>query len=168
LARERIERKEWVMRLHTTPKVVVDCLHDAGIPYEVATHWRSDSARGEAAALGIDPREVAKTIILSTPDGFVRAVVRASDRIDLHKAREVLGAHVALATERELADGYPEYELGAVPPIVDGHADPIVIDERLRELSAVYIEGGTHEQSLLVRTTDLIDQDRATVAPISE
>ena len=156
------------MRLHTTPKVVVDCLHEAGIPYQVVSHWRSESASGEAAALGLDPREVAKTIVLATPGGFVRAVVRAADRIDLHKVREVVGSHVALATEQELAGAYPEYELGAVPPIADGHADRIVIDERLRDLSAVYIEGGTHEQSLLVRTTDLIDQEGASVAAISE
>lgn len=156
------------MRLHTTPKVVVDCLDDAGIPYRTVMHWRSDSARGEAAALGTDPREVAKTIVLSTPDGFVRAVVRASDRIDLHKVRALLGAHVALATEEELAGAYPEYELGAVPPIVDGHADPILIDTRLRDFPLVYIEGGSHEQSLLVRTSDLIDQDGASVIRISE
>jgi Ala-tRNA(Pro) deacylase len=156
------------MRLHTTPRVVTDSLSDAGIPFKVVTHWRSDSASGEAAALGADAREVAKTIVLSTPDGFVRAVVRASDRIDMHRVREVIDTHVGLASEEELAGAYPEYELGAVPPIVDGHADPIVIDERLRSLSAVYIEGGTHEQSLLVRTADLIEQEGARVAAISE
>jgi Ala-tRNA(Pro) deacylase len=156
------------MKLHTTPKALVDCLHEAGIPYKIVSHWRSESASGEAVALGIDPHEVAKTIVLSTPDGFVRAVVQATDRIDLHKVREMVGSHVALATEEELAGAYPEYELGAVPPIADGHADRIVIDERLRDHLVVYFEGGTHEQSLLVRMTDLIDQDGATVAAISE
>lgn len=156
------------MRLHTTPKALVDCLHEADIPYKVVSHWRSESASGEAAALGIDPREVAKTIVLATPDGFVRAVVQAADRIDLHKVRELVGSHVALATEEELARAYPEYELGAVPPIADSHGDRIVIDERLLGRSVVYFEGGTHEQSLLVRMTDLIDQDGAIVAAISE
>jgi Ala-tRNA(Pro) deacylase len=151
-----------------TPTVVVDSLQEAGIPYEIVAHPRSDTARSEAAALGIDPRLVGKTIILSTPDGFVRAVVRASDRIDLHLARAVLGAKVALATEEELAGAYPEYELGAVPPIVDDHLDPIVIDERLLDLDAVYVEAGTHERSLFLKTTDLVGQDGATVASLSE
>ena len=156
------------MRLHTTPKALEDHLRGADIPYEVISHWRSQTASGEAAALGVDRRQVAKTIVLSTPEGFVRAVVRAADRVDLHKVRKLVGSHVELATEEELAGAYPEYELGAVPPIADDHADRIVIDDRLRDLSVVYFEAGTHEQSLRLRMTDLIEQERTRVAAIAE
>ena len=60
--------------------------------YELIPHRRTNTAVGEAEAHA-DPSQVAKTIVLSTPDGFVRAVLPASERLDLHKVRHFLGTN---------------------------------------------------------------------------
>jgi hypothetical protein len=53
-------------------------------------HPRTTTAAAEAHVLGLEPRDVAKTVVLSTPDGFLRAVLPASERLDLGKVRALL------------------------------------------------------------------------------
>ena len=58
---------------------------------------------------------------LTTSAGFVRAVLPASDRLDLGKLREILGRKdVEQATEAVLAGAYAEFEVGAVPQLTGG------------------------------------------------
>lgn len=92
--------------------------------------------RRSGAALGIAAHEVAKTIVLATGRGFVRAVIPASDRLDVRKLREVLDLHEQphLAHEGELAAGYPAFELGAVPPVGGPSGDPVLADGSFGEL----------------------------------
>ena len=120
-------------------------------------HARTDTAAAEAEALGIQPEEVAKTLVLSTPAGYVRAVLPASERIDLHKVREHVegGKRVHLATEEDLGRDYPEFELGAVPPF-GGPDDGVLVDSRLATRETVVLEAGSHEQSVRLRAADLI------------
>ena len=55
------------------------------------------------------------------PTGYARAVLPASERLDLRKlgdfARRPASKKVHLASEEALARDYPEFELGAVPPL---------------------------------------------------
>ena len=96
---------------------VTTVLDDAGVEYELLSHVRTERAADEAAALGLPPTAVAKTLVLTAPEGHVRVVLPASERIDLRKARNYVegGKRVHLATEEELARDYPEFELGAAP-----------------------------------------------------
>ena len=75
------------MTARTAPQRLVDELERASIAYELVEHARTTTAAAEARVLGIGPHEVAKTVVLTTPEGFVRAVLPASDRIDLGKLR---------------------------------------------------------------------------------
>jgi Ala-tRNA(Pro) deacylase len=144
-------------------------LDEAGARYELLTHVRTESAAAEAEALGIAPADVAKTLVVRTPEGYVRAVLPASERIDLRKLREVRGGgkkQVHLASEEHLARDYPEFELGAVPPIGGGRRDPVVIDSRLAERGSLVLEAGSHEESVRVSTGDLLRVSEAEVADI--
>src|SRR5213592_1388540 len=117
-------------------RVIVDVTHlldEAGIDFDVLEHARTERAAEEAAALGIEPDEVAKTLVLVASSGNVRAVVAASERIDLRKVAAMLGVSgkkVHLASEDSLARDYPDFELGAVPPF-GGRRDQVLVDERL-------------------------------------
>jgi len=151
--------------VHTAPKTLLDELDNAGVAYELISHQRTESATAEAAALGVHPREVAKTLVLTTPEGFVLAVLPASERLDLPKVRDFLGANdVELASEELLAGAYPEFELGAVPPFV--HGDRVLVDTRVCENVSVLLDAGTHEQSLRVKTRDLVSLSSALLADI--
>ena len=66
-------------------------LDDAGIGYELLRHEHTESALAEAQALGIPAVDVAKTLVVKTAGGYVRAVLPASARLDLRKLREIRG-----------------------------------------------------------------------------
>jgi Ala-tRNA(Pro) deacylase len=142
-------------------------LDRARVPYDLIPHERTMTALAEARAVGAEPQNVAKTVVLESEDGFVRAVLPASERVDLHKVREVLHAReVELATEATLAGAYPDFELGAVPPLGGPTNDPVLVDRRLTTCAAVVFEAGRHDESVRLKPDDLVAVTGATVADI--
>jgi len=138
-----------------------------GIGYELLEHARTDRAADEAAALGLDPDEIAKTIVVTTGAENLRVLLPASERLDMHKLRDLLeaGKELHLLTEEALGSEYPEFELGAVPP-VGGRDDGVVVDRRIAALERVVFEAGVHDRSARVRTADLVIRAAARVADV--
>src|SRR6266496_2683858 len=136
--------------------------------YELIEHGRTETAAEEAEAVGIPPAEVAKTVVLTTEQGHVRAVLSAGDRLDIHKARILLGGgkSARLATESELADAYPMFELGAVPPFGGPEGDRVLVDRALAQRESVVLEAGSHEQSVRMQTRDLLALAKGEIADI--
>jgi Ala-tRNA(Pro) deacylase len=148
---------------------VTSMLDGAGAQYELLEHEPTESGITEARALGVPAEAVAKTLILDTPSGHVRALIPASDRIDMRKAAELLEQnrhHVHLASEEELARDYPEFELGAVPPLAGSRREPVLVDARLVERDSVLFEAGSHRQSVRVATSDLLSLTQARTGDI--
>jgi Ala-tRNA(Pro) deacylase len=136
---------------------LTDTLDRAGVAYELLEHTRTERAAAEAEALGLSLHEVAKTIIVGTPEGNVRVVLPASERLDIHKVREFVGGgkETHLLAEEDLVREYPEFELGAVPP-VGGPKDRVILDRRLAGRDTFVIEAGAHDQSVRLRPQGLI------------
>ena len=143
-------------------------LDEAGIEYELLSHAHTERAADEAEALGLPPAAVAKTLVLAAPEGHVRVVLPASERIDLHKVRDHVegGKSIHLATEDELARDYPEFELGAVPPFGGAAGDRALVDSRVAEQRSVVLEAGSHEQSVRLGTADLLKLTGAEIVDI--
>lgn len=145
-------------------------LDEAGVSYERLPHAHTESALAEAGALGVDPNEVGKTLVVSTPVGYVRTIVPAARRLDERKVAEVVGAgrkKVHLATEDALRRD-SEFELGAVPPVGGSRREPVIVDERLAGRDSVVVEAGSHDESCRLSTQDLIRLTAAQVADICE
>lgn len=143
-------------------------LEERQIAHELLLHARTLRASDEAAALGLPSDEVGKTVIVSTPQGPIRTVVSAADRLSMPKLRKLLGGgnEMRLAGEEELGGAYPMFELGAVPPFGGPHGDRVVIDEALAKHDRVVVEAGSHDQSVRLLMKDLIAIASATVADI--
>lgn len=154
----------------TGVEVVTGHLDGAGVAYEVVEHEPTKSATAEAAITNRQADEVAKTVILQDGEEYVLAVVPASERIDLHKVREVLGApkSLRLATEAEIARDFPMLEVGAAPPFGPMTPRAEVIDNRLLEADRVLCAGGDHRHSVLVDPRDVVRMTGAQTADISE
>jgi Ala-tRNA(Pro) deacylase len=144
-------------------------LDEAGVEYELLSHARTETATAEAEALGIDPQDVAKTLVVSTPGGYVRVVLPASERLDMHKLRDHVegGKRIHLATEDDLGRDYPGFELGAVPPF-GGSGDRVLVDSGLAKREQVVLEAGSHEQSVRIRTADLLALTKAQVVDLAQ
>jgi Ala-tRNA(Pro) deacylase len=137
------------------------------VSYELIAHRHTETAVAEAKAVGADPAGVAKTLILATPFGLVRVVIAASDRLDLAKTRLALNTEdVELASETSLVGAYPEFELGAVPPL-GGPYDRVLVDVRLLECPTIVFEAGTHDESIRIRPSELLSAADAEVADLA-
>lgn len=153
---------------HQPADALIDALKREHVPYELVPHRHTETAVAEAEALHVDPHQVAKTLILRTPSGYVRAVLRAADRLDLEKARFALDTvDVELASEVDLVAAYPEFELGAVPP-VGGPYDRVLVDERVFDYPFVVFEAGTHDESIRLRPGEFLSVADAEVADLAE
>jgi Ala-tRNA(Pro) deacylase len=147
---------------------VVGVLEEAGIDFDVVEHARTVRALDEAAALGVGAEDVAKTLVLVAPSGNVRAVLAATERIELSKVAAELGVSgkkVRLASEDDLARDYPEFELGGVPPF-GGREDQVLVDERLAGRDSVVVEAGSHDRSVRLKAADLVRLTGAQVVDI--
>lgn len=150
--------------------VLTRLLDAEGVEYQLIPHTHTERATDEAEALGLPLDTVAKTLVVTTPSGYVRAVVPAAARLDLHKVRELLGAgskKVHLASEADLGRDFPEFELGAVPP-VGGRRDPVLLDGRLSEVGELVFEAGTHDESVRLQADALRRIADVKVADICE
>jgi Ala-tRNA(Pro) deacylase len=149
---------------------LIDGLTREHVDYELIEHDKTMTAIDEAQAVGIAPADVAKTIVLATDEGHVRLVLSAGDRLDMHKVRTLLdaGKSARLATEDELRDAYPMFEVGAVPPFGGPDGDRVIVDRALAERESVVLEAGSHEQSVRLQTRDLLTLTKAELADIRE
>lgn len=141
-------------------------LDEAGASYELLPHAHTESATAEADALGVPADDVAKTLVVTTPEGYVRAVVPASCRLDLRKLRGAGKKKVHLASEEDLRHDYPEFDLGAVPPLGGERRDRVIVDRRVAERESVVLEAGSHDESVRIASADLVRAARAEIADI--
>ena len=143
-------------------------LDEQGISYEVVEHLDTYSAADEARAAGVPPDHAAKTIALHDHDRLRLAVIPASRRLDLHKAREVLGARssLRLASEEEMASEAAGFEVGALPPLGPLLPAPEIVDLRLLEHEQILFSGGDHRHSVLIDPNDLVEIVQPAVADI--
>lgn len=145
-------------------------LDDASIGYEVIHHRVDYSAMETAHDTHTPGREFAKTVVLATPEGHVMAVLPATSRVDLLRfARAVGAAEVRLATEDELADLFPDCQVGAEPPFGRLYGVPVFVDASLADQEHITFNAGTHDEAIRMRFADYekLEQPRraAFVAP---
>jgi len=148
---------------------VTEFLEREGVPYEVVEHERTQTAAAEARATGVPPANVAKTVVLRDQNRLRLAVIPASERLDMRKLKEALGSRgLRLVTEREMAEEFDGFEVGAVPPFGPMIGALELVDERLLEHDRILCCGGDHEHGVLVDPRDVVQAGEARVADICE
>jgi Ala-tRNA(Pro) deacylase len=147
---------------------IVEFLDGAGIGYELVEHEPVMSAAGEARVAHVPPDQVAKTVVLHDGSAYVIAAIPASERLDLHKLRELLGAtrQLRLADEDEIARDFPSLEVGAVPPFGPMVPAAEVIDRALLEQERILCPAGDHRHSVLVDPREVVRITAASTADI--
>lgn len=100
-----------------------------------------------AAALGVTPGQIAKTLSMRLPDEIVLLVTRGDARLDNRKYKQRFGAKARMldATEVEAVTGHP---VGGVCPF--GVARPLRVfcDVSLKSFAEVFPAGGTPDTAV--------------------
>lgn len=145
-------------------------LEEQGVDHEVVEHEEQFTAASEAQAAGVEPGDAAKDLILRDGDAYMLAVIPASQRLDLGKARDLFDASgsLRLATEEEIGRDFDRFDVGAIPPFGGLHGIPQVVDVKLLEHDRVLCSAGDHAHGVLLDPKEMVRITEAKTGDISE
>ena len=141
----------------------------AGIPFEVKRHDQVGSLVEAAAARGVDPARLIKTLVVRrADDDFLFVLVPGDRQISWPKLRALLGVSRLSMPSKEVAFEVTGYERGTITPFGSFHKWPVVADSRLSEPGPVSIGGGAHGVGVTVDAVELTTVLDATVADVTD
>lgn len=143
-------------------------LADLDVPYEVITHGRVGSLEEAAAARGVEPEALIKTLVVRRgPDDYLLVLVPGKRVIAWPRLRSLLGVNRLSMPDAEEAKAVTGYERGTITPFGTVTALPVVADETISG-HRVSIGGGDHGVAVMISGDDLIAVTGATVADVTD
>src|SRR5699024_12217312 len=120
-----------------------EALAASGLEHQVTRHGMVRSLAEAAAARGVAPADIIKTMVVHRCEGDFLFVLVPGDRtISWPKLRTLLGVNRLSMPDATTAKEVTGYERGTITPFGATTAWPVVADERIR--GRVSIGGGAH------------------------
>ena len=136
----------------------VGALTASGISFEVKRHGRVRSLEEAAAARGVEPRDIVKTLVVRRGEGdFLFVLVPGDREISWPKLRAHLGVNRMSMPDAATALEVTGYERGTITPFGSTTAWPVVADVTMSG-RVVSLGAGAHGVAAMV------DADAALVA----
>lgn len=154
-----------------TPAVVA--LQRAGVPHTVHPYeTASDGSRhayGQeaAAALGVSPSRIFKTLLASCDDRLAVAVVPVSASLDLKAFAAALGGKRAVMAESADAERATGYVVGGISPLGQRKRLPTVVDASALTLPTMYVSAGKRGLQVELAPAELVRLTEASTASIA-
>jgi len=150
----------------TTP--ALRSAQEAGFGYRVITHGPVRSLAEAAAARGVSPADVVKTLVVRRgADDFLFVLVPGDRTISWPKLRTLLGVSRLSLPDAEVAREVTGYERGTITPFGSLTPWPVIADERIagREIT---LGAGEHGVAIAAGADDILAVLGATVADVSD
>ena len=116
-----------------------------GVAYDLLPHTHSSSSMNSAQSAKISGQNLAKSVILEDDNGYLMAVIPATEHVQFRKVNHALNRHLVMATESELSSLFSDCELGAIPAVGSAYSMESIVDDKLFDCSDIYFESGNHE-----------------------
>ncbi|MBK9740029.1 MAG: YbaK/EbsC family protein [Actinobacteria bacterium] len=146
----------------------VHAMDDAGLTYRLVRHGRVSSLAEAAAARGVEPIDVIKTIVVRrADDDFLYILVPGDRTISWPKLRELLGINRMSLPDAASALEVTGYERGTITPFGSTRAWPVIADQRMsgREVS---LGAGAHGVAAVLDADAVVAALSATVADVTD
>ncbi len=156
----------------------IDVLRRAEVVYEViayeapAHHGRDRDERPSygqeaAAALGVDPARMFKTLIAQADDRLVAALVPVDRELDLKALAVAAGARRASLADPAAAQRATGSVVGGISPLGGRRRLPTFIDSTALDHATVLVSAGKRGLQLALRPGDLVRLTDATVVVLA-
>jgi len=143
-------------------------VHASGLEHEVLRHGPVRSLAEAAAARGVEPADVVKTMVVRRGEGDHLLVLVPGDRaISWPKLRTLLGVSRLSMPDAGVAREVTGYERGTITPFGATGALPVVADERMVG-RRVTLGAGGHGVAVAVDADAALAHLSATVADITD
>lgn len=125
------------------------------VPYELVSHPKVYTAHDVAQSLDVPGKLVAKVVVVKADGYFVMTVLPSTWRVDLKRLRDVLEAReVRLATEPEIANLFPDCQVGAMPPFGNLYGMDVYVAEGLTQNDEIAFNAGSHTEVIRMAYKD--------------
>jgi Cys-tRNA(Pro)/Cys-tRNA(Cys) deacylase len=138
-------------------------------PREYGPVEETEATYGEsiAAALGVAPSRVFKTLVTVVDGRPTVAVVPVAGHLSLKALARALGAKRAEMADPAEAERLTGYVVGGISPFGQRRRLPVVVDASLLAQEAVFVSGGRRGLQVELAPADLVSLLGATVAGIA-
>ena len=138
------------------------------IPYAVARHGRVSSLAEAAAARGVRPEDIIKTLVVRrAEDDFLFVLVPGGRQFSWPKLRTLLGTSRLSMPDAAMAREVTGYERGTITPFGSTHPWPVIADTTVLGRT-ISLGAGAHGVSLTVGGDDVVRVLGAQVADIAD
>ena len=152
-----------------TPATVA--LNRAGVAHTLHPYAHDDAttAYGEeaAAALGVDPARLFKTLLADVGGELVVAVVPVALRLDLKALAALLGVKRAAMADPAAATRSTGYVLGGISPLGQRTRLRTVVDDSAAHHASVYVSAGRRGLQVELAPADLVAVTGAVLGPVA-
>jgi Cys-tRNA(Pro)/Cys-tRNA(Cys) deacylase len=136
-------------------------------PYDVDPR-RPAYGEAVAAALGVDPAVVFKTLVAVVDGGRLSVgIVPVASTLDLKALAAALGGKKAAMAEPAAAERATGYVTGGISPFGQRSRLPAAVDASAADLPLMYVSAGRRGLQVAVAPRDLVRLTGATVVPIA-
>lgn len=133
-------------------------LERLGVAHVVHAYEPGPGAYGAAgaAALGVEPERMLKTLLADLDGRLVCAVVPVSGSLDLKALAAVLGGKRAVMADPTAAERSSGYVVGGISPLAQRAPLPTAVDETVELFETVYVSAGRRGLSVELSPDDLV------------
>ena len=141
----------------STPATVA--LDRAGVTYSRHPYEHDPAATSygleAAAALGVDPAQVFKTLLVDTGATLAVCVVPVDGQLDLKAVASALGVKSVTMADPAAAERSTGYVVGGISPVGQKRTLPTVLDDTAYGFGTVYVSGGRRGFDIGLSPADL-------------
>lgn len=152
-----------------TPATVA--LLAAGIPFTEHAYAHDPATTNygleAAAALGLDPDRVFKTLLTDVDGALVVGIVPVTGKLDLKALAAAVGGKRAEMADPKLAERRTGYVVGGISPIGQKTRHVTVLNETAELYDTVFVSGGRRGFDLEVAPADLVRVTGGVIAAIA-
>jgi len=153
----------------------VAALTRAGVPHTVRAYDHDPAAvaaglsygQEAAAALGVDPAQVFKTLLASVDGRLTVAVLPVDQRLDLKALAAAAGGKRAEMADPAAAERATGYVVGGISPLGQRRRLPTVLDASATGLATVLVSAGRRGLDVELAPADLVALTGARTAGIT-
>ncbi|MEU4662544.1 Cys-tRNA(Pro) deacylase [Micromonospora chalcea] len=120
-----------------------------------------------AAALGVAPDRVFKSLVTEVDGGLTVAVVPVTGELDLKALAAAVGGKRAVMADRAVAERATGYVRGGISPLGQRKRLPTVVDSSALAHPTVYVSAGRRGLQVQLTPTDLVALTGAATASIA-
>ena len=143
-------------------------LSDSGLAHTITRHGRVGSLAEAAAARGVEPSAIVKTMVVRRGEGDHLFVLVPGDRqISWPKLRGLLGVNRISMPDADAAREVTGYERGTITPFGASAVLPVVADERMVG-QTISLGAGGHGVAATLAADDVIAHLGAQVADVTD